>query len=272
MMASIIEGNDNVDNIQGIEGAEDKRAVAKKLEALEVKEIGIIQALYEQHFSETADGKIVKKQVLNEASEQALELPKDTIQTEEELHEADDTKNKMTQDSQRIITEYLQIEESKKKFNKTRSPPGAFNRTMDQAHNQTNEGDLSKSQDLQAAQEVKYVQYIPNKFGNKDMNLDKAIKLLYSPRYTNISQDPALRTRVGSPVSNQSYLYGRHERQCQTSHYHSKQCSKVKDFDLAELQSAAFQYMVLQKPQVELGAAIEGNQIRASFFPSAKMP
>ena len=107
MMASIIEGNDNVDNIQGIEGAEDKRAVAKKLEALEVKEIGIIQALYEQHFSETADGKIVKKQVLNEASEQALELPKDTIQTEEELHEADDTKNKMTQDSQRIITEYL---------------------------------------------------------------------------------------------------------------------------------------------------------------------
>lgn len=116
------------------------------------------------------------------------------------------------------------------------------------------------------------MQYIPNAFGNKDMNLDKAIKLLYSPRYTNISQDPALRTRLASPANNRSYLYGKHERQCQTSHFHSKNCSKVKDFDLAELQSTAFQYMVLQKPQVELGAAIEGKPIRASFFPSAKMP
>ena len=33
---------------------------------------------------------------------------------------------------------------------------------------------------------------------------------------------------------------------------HSKECSKVKDIDLAKLQSVAFQFMVVQKPDLDL--------------------
>ena len=114
MMASRIEDNDDPDKIKGLDGVEEKRNVARKLEILETKEIGIIQALYEQHFSETADGKIVKKQTLNEESEKVLVLPNNqTLQTDENLSLYDDTKNKITQESEKIITEYLQIEESK---------------------------------------------------------------------------------------------------------------------------------------------------------------
>lgn len=42
MMASIIEDNDDPDKIKGLDGVEEKRNVARKLEILETKEIGII--------------------------------------------------------------------------------------------------------------------------------------------------------------------------------------------------------------------------------------
>ena len=49
----------------------------------------------------------------------------------------------------------------------------------------------------------------------------------------------------------QGYVYGKYfQKQCQRSHNHSKTCSKVKDKDLADLQSKAFKFMILQKPKV----------------------
>lgn len=40
---------------------------------------------------------------------------------------------------------------------------------------------------IKEQQKVKYVQYVPNQMGNDTINLDKAIKNLYLPKYTNVS-------------------------------------------------------------------------------------
>ena len=67
----------------------------------------------------------------------------------------------------------------------------------------------------------------------------------------------------------QGYVYGKYfQKQCQRSHNHSKTCSKVKDIDLADLQSKAFKFMILQKPKVSkqtthLGV---GKPYQASFL------
>jgi hypothetical protein len=67
-----------------------------------------------------------------------------------------------------------------------------------------------------------------------------------------------------------SYLYGKQRQNC-GKHCHSKYCSKHKDIDLAALQSEAFQFMVLQKPAMEIGAIIPDAPLRASFYPTCTM-
>ena len=62
-----------------------------------------------------------------------MEQPKkQAIPGEEQNGIDEDTKNKMTHDSQRIITEYLQMEEPKQKQHKSRAAP--FHRTMEHTH------------------------------------------------------------------------------------------------------------------------------------------
>ena len=76
------------------------------------------------------------------------------------------------------------------------------------------------------------------------MDLDNAIKAIYKPKYTNIKEDPGLRTKFGSngsenessPKKVESYLYGKQNNKCE-NHCHSKYCSKHKDIDLAAIQS-----------------------------------
>jgi len=71
------------------------------------------------------------------------------------------------------------------------------------------------------------------------------------------------------------YVYGKYfQRKCQRLHNHSKTCSKVKDIDLADLQSKAFKFMILQKPKVSKQAThlSGGKAYQASFLPDNKMP
>ena len=84
----------------------------------------------------------------------------------------------------------------------------------------------ARAQILKDSQEVKYIQYVPKKMGN---TVENAIKSIYKTTYTNVKQDPELRHNHFS----QSYIYGQQGHQCKGNHHHSKQCSKVKDFDLA---------------------------------------
>ena len=69
------------------------------------------------------------------------------------------------------------------------------------------------------------------------MNIDAAIKSIYKPKYTNIAENPDLRSKFGvkdekEPVD--SFLYGKQNHKCE-AHCHSKYCSKLKDIDLAEI-------------------------------------
>ena len=72
------------------------------------------------------------------------------------------------------------------------------------------------------------------------------------------------------------YVYGKYyERTCQKLHKHSLTGPKVKDIDLAELQSKAFKFMILQKPKVSVLKAAPGagaKPYQASFLPDNKMP
>lgn len=45
------------------------------------------------------------------------------------------------------------------------------------------------------------------------------------------------------------FLYGRHLRDCREKHLHGRTCTKNKLIDIAELQSKAFKYLILQKPK-----------------------
>lgn len=69
-------------------------------------------------------------------------------------------------------------------------------------------GDNSENLDL------KWIQYIPNSFGKNKMNIDSAIKSIYKPKYTNISDKKELRPKFGQKVGKylndgKSFLYGR---------------------------------------------------------------
>lgn len=81
------------------------------------------------------------------------------------------------------------------------------------------------------------------------MDLDRSIKQLYKTRPTNISQNPRLRT-VDPKQQRKGYIYQDHKKDCLASHRHSMYCSHAKDLDLAKLQSLAFEFMCLQKPQL----------------------
>ena len=42
------------------------------------------------------------------------------------------------------------------------------------------------------------------------------------------------------------FLYGDHLKDCMENHLHGRNCTKKKLVDIAELQSKAFKYMILQ--------------------------
>ena len=71
------------------------------------------------------------------------------------------------------------------------------------------------------------------------------------------------------------FIHGDHSRNCAERHAHSRACSKNRNLDLAELQSKAFKYLILQKPRIgSMAATLPGNgaNYRASFFPNDIMP
>ena len=132
---------------------------------------------------------------------------------------------------------------------------------------------------LRDKQLVKYVQYVPKKLGNEHIDLDAAIKSLYTLKMNNIS--PASpRPKFGSQSTNtgndiklntrfdkvKGFIYGPQGRKCQHEHVHSRECSKIKDIDIAKVQTLAFQFMLLQKPEFAKGVASE--DLQASFFPA----
>lgn len=69
------------------------------------------------------------------------------------------------------------------------------------------------------------------------------------------------------------YLYGNHQERCKTAHMHSKNCSKEREFDLADLQTKAFKYMVLQQPKETQQKSLLNKKIcQASFLPNTGIP
>ena len=63
---------------------------------------------------------------------------------------------------------------------------------------------VARAQILKDSQEVKYIQYVPKKFGD---TVENAIKSIYKNTYTNVKQDPELRTNPNH--FSQSYIYGK---------------------------------------------------------------
>lgn len=133
---------------------------------------------------------------------------------------------------------------------------------------------------LRDKQMVKYVQYVPKKLGNEHVDLDSAIKSLYTLKMNNISPTSP-RPKFGSQFTTNSgnemklstrfdkvkgFIYGPQGSKCQHKHVHSRECSKIKDIDIAQVQTLAFQFMLLQKPEFAKGVASE--DLQASFFPA----
>jgi hypothetical protein len=112
---------------------------------------------------------------------------------------------------------------------------------------------------LKEKQVVKYVQYVPKKFGHEHLDIDSAIRKLYRLNVNNISPSAPRpkfgsldTTSTGNDVKLQTkfekvkgFMYGPQARRCLSNHVHSRECSKVKDIDLASLQTLAFQFMLL---------------------------
>lgn len=80
-------------------------------------------------------------------------------------------------------------------------------------------------------------------------------------------------TALNQTISTTGYLYGSQSKACKENHLHGRTCSKNKNVDLAELQSTAFKYLILQKPKESkpivpprLGI-VEPKKCQASFFP-----
>lgn len=74
------------------------------------------------------------------------------------------------------------------------------------------------------------------------------------------------------------FLYGRHLKDCRENHLHGRTCTKNKLIDIAELQSKAFKYLILQKPKESKPIVPKRLQVEdkrkceASFFPAHRMP
>jgi len=62
-----------------------------------------------------------------------------------------------------------------------------------------------------------------------------------------------------------------HEK-CLQEHSHARNSVKSKEMDLALVQSKAFRYMVLEKPEYEPTGFVEGSSWRPSFFPRSVVP
>lgn len=70
--------------------------------------------------------------------------------------------------------------------------------------------------------------------GEPGVNLERAVKNLYRTKPTHVSQDREKR-RFDPDNRHKGYIYNNHEKECLEHHTHSKNCSKNKDIDLAEL-------------------------------------
>ena len=49
-------------------------------------------------------------------------------------------------------------------------------------------------------------------------------------------------------------------------------CTKLKDLDLAHIQTKAFKFMVLQRPEIQSAVPVLGKPAKASFMPKNKLP
>ena len=59
---------------------------------------------------------------------------------------------------------------------------------------------------------------------------------------------------------------------CLQEHSHARHSIKSKEMDLALVQSKAFRYLVLEKPEHEPTGFVEGAAWRPSFFPRSVLP
>lgn len=112
----------------------------------------------------------------------------------------DDAANQLTGNTKELVKQYLHQNFDDKGL-----------RESMKSVTQESDSELKK---LQGRQDIKWIQYLPTKF-EKGEDIDSAIKAIYTPRYTNISENQDLRPKFGkrdgisSPRAMKSYLYGK---------------------------------------------------------------
>ena len=118
----------------------------------------------------------------------------------------------------------------------------------------------------QAETELRYVQYLPNNIGEAHTNVDSAIKGLYKPEKSILNktqksevvskryakEKPSyslnLKKEFNMKFNDVSgFLSGRAKEKC-IGHKHTRQDWNSKDIDLADIQTNAFKFMIIQKP------------------------
>jgi hypothetical protein len=62
------------------------------------------------------------------------------------------------------------------------------------------------------------------------------------------------------------------QEKCLQEHNHARNSHKNKEMDLALIQSKAFRYLVLEKPENEPTGFVDGVPWRPSFFPRCVLP
>ena len=174
-------------------------------------------------------------------------------------------------------------------------------------------GKLKREQSGKRPGDLKYIQFIAKDMDKHGVNVDQAMRNLFIPQSNYVPKKPPAtkhggfealflqnssnndytstirstgaptagsdvmrrrnNTALNQTISTTGYLYGSQSKACQENHLHGRTCSKHKNVDLAELQSTAFKYLILQKPKESkpivpprLGI-VEPKKCQASFFP-----
>ncbi|TNV85997.1 hypothetical protein FGO68_gene6131 [Halteria grandinella] len=125
----------------------------------------------------------------------------------------------------------------------------------------------------------KFVQYVPKQKKHTESQVEQAPNSLYFSLFSQDSVSNNLQKSLQNapPKLNYHIASGQilaqsvtSENRCHSSHLMARQCAKLKEVDVAELQSQAFKYqqVLLTNNKKESG----GHVTRASFFPASEVP
>ena len=107
---------------------------------------------------------------------------------------------------------------------------------------------------------VKYVQYFPKGFRN--LTLEQALnQIFHDKQFRSKRNSKTQATRASQEVDWNQHAQNFPFSKCKSAHRHSRGCSKQKRRDIAELQTQAFRYLMLQKPDNKVPNKEDVNKV-----------